>query len=263
MCPLSKQTEMVGYFQRLTVCGGCLAQLRSSAWAKHHHHHHHRRVSYFSLFFVFTPDFSSSFKLYFWQLLWRSDLSLLPRPLEQTQPTLLHGDRAKSDPGLCLHAWNACVYCTVCVCALVLGDRMNSRGDLQKWLADGEMSLAPSSLWWPLTHCQLLSSGSENESPNHRRTSRLLSHLVVLHGGVVLSYLHVVFHCWWIFLQLQDVDGFLPLARSDGRLGGFKWAAESGPESDSRENLSDVWMLFHSPHLPNIFSLWTGEDTSP
>lgn len=55
-----------------------------------------------------------------------------------------------------------------------------------------------------------------------------LSHLVVLHGGVVLSYRHVVFGGRRILLQLQDVHGFLPLSSRNRRFDGFQRAAERG-----------------------------------
>lgn len=56
------------------------------------------------------------------------------------------------------------------------------------------------------------------------------SYLVFLRGGKVLRYLHAVGRYRGIFLQLQEVHGFLPLASGDGRLDGFKRAARRGEE---------------------------------
>lgn len=46
----------------------------------------------------------------------------------------------------------------------------------------------------------------------------------------MLRYLHAVRRYRGIFLQLQEVHGFLPLVSGDGRLDGFKRAAEREEE---------------------------------
>lgn len=63
--------------------------------------------------------------------------------------------------------------------------------------------------------------------PIRSRDSVWMQYLILLHGGVVLSDLHVVLPGRGILVHvLQDLHGLLPLAGCDGRLDGFEEAAE-------------------------------------
>lgn len=82
----------------------------------------------------------------------------------------------------------------------------------------------------------------------------------------MLSDLHVVLGGGRVVLDVQDVDGFLPLAGGDGRLNGFEGAAERKPERSENQSANfrgKNWRLSSSPGQFSSRSLGFQHEEAP